>query len=514
METGGRWRRVTHWDWRVIGLVSACIALRWWLVFAGGQYWFPDEKRFWWSGLVVYRLSQGLWKQALEPILDWNQHPGFTCLGCVPVAMDWAWAWLTGVSIGQMPFEATVRFSAVVLSLASVISILLIGTIVRRAGGGRTEALVAMALMAGSNTMFYYSRHTLPYDSSLALTLGSLAVGMCKDKRGRLLFSGWLAGAAFFTYYGYWAIVFVVSATVITWKVADMRETGYRLLWFGIGAATWLGIFAVGRAAVFGRSFLQGMASFAADQRPPMYAEGWSVAWTYLWYAEHGLVIFWMAALVWILWTAMKREPTANYGLTWVAMLGALYGLLILSSVVLGKFVVQGRMARQLVPILCMIGAFASVRLWDMARTALEKRALQMGVILLTLQVAWNFRVPLQQWFPRDVRRLVAAEYGAISQSTTINCLKLEDEFAPSGAPTKPTRYVLLNAQYLARIHGATPPPDGVVVLRFAHPMQFTPYQYEEFTPDERELIRRTDISMRLVDTGVQPELANPATIP
>jgi hypothetical protein len=462
----------------------------------------------------VYRLSQGLWKEALEPILDWNQHPGFTCLGCVPVAMHWAWAWLTGVSIGQMPFEATVRFSAAVLSLASVISILLIGTIVRRAGGGRTEALVAMALMAGSNTMFYYSRHTLPYDASLALALGSLAVGMRKGGWGRLLCSGWLAGTAFFTYYGYWALVLVISATVITWKVASVREIGYRLLWFGIGVMTWLEIFAVGRAAVFGRSFVHGMASFAAITPPQMYAEGWSAPWTYLWYTEHGLLTFWLAALVWILWTARKRRPMADYGLTCVAMVGALYGLLILSSVVLHRFVVYGRTARQSVPFLCLIGAFAGAQLWDMARTAVGRRALQMGAILLILQAAWNFRIPLQQWFPRDVRRLVAAEYGAYNEATTIDCPRMEDEFAPSKAPPQPTRHVLLNAQYLARIHGAKTPPPGVVVLRFAHPMQFTPYQYEEFTPSERELIRATDISMRLVDTRAQPELANPATIP
>jgi hypothetical protein len=514
MTNGGEWLRVARWDWRTLGLIGVCVALRWWLVFAGGQYWFPDEKRFWWSGVVVYRLSQGLWKQALEPILDWNQHPGFTCLGCVPVAMHWAWAWLTGVSVGQMPFEATVRFSAVVLSLASVISILLIGMIVRRAGGNRTEAFMAMALMAGSNTMFYYSRHTLPYDASLALVLGSLAVGMPNGGWARLLFSGWLAGAAFFTYYGYWAIVFVISATVITWKVASVRETGYRLLWFGIGAVTGLALFTIGRVMVFGRSFLQGMASFAAVPRPPMYAEGWSAPWTYLWYAERGFLIVWVAALVWILWSATRHRQMRIYGVTWVAMLGALYGLLILSSVVLCKFVVQGRMARQLVPFLCLIGAFAGVRVWDMAHTAGRRRAFQVGMILLILQASWDFRIPLEQWFPRDVRRLVTAEYGAFSEASTIDCLKLEVEFAPSSAAPQSTRYVLLNAQYLARIQEAKLPPQGAVVLRFAHPMQFTPYQYEEFTPSERQLIRSTDISMRLVDTGAQPELANPPTIP
>jgi hypothetical protein len=410
MATGAGWRRPARWDWRVVGLVGVCVALRWWLVFAGGQYWFPDEKRFWWSGLVVYRLSQGLWKLALEPILDWNQHPGFTVLGCVPVAIHWAWAGLTGRSIGGMPFEATVRFGAAVLSLASVISIVLTGTVVRRAGGDRREALLAMALMAGSNTMFYYSRHTVPYDVSMALALGSLAVGMRKGGWGRLLCSGLLAGVAFFTYYRYWAIVSVISGTVILWRARNVREVGYRFLWFTLGPLAWFLIFTVGCAVVFGRSFIQGMVSFAATISPEMYAEGWSAPWTYLWYTEHGLSVCWLAALAWVLWMARTRRQIAGYGLAWVAMLGAVYGLLVLGSLWLTSLAVYGRAARQLVPFLCLIGAFAGMRLWDAASTTRGKRILQTGGILLMLQAAWNFRVPLQQWFPRDVRRLVAAE--------------------------------------------------------------------------------------------------------
>jgi len=505
--------RVARWDWRVAGLLTVCVALRWWLVFAGGQYWLLDEKRFWWSGVVVYRLGQGRWKWALEPILDWNQHPGFTRLGCLPVTIHWAWAGMTGMSVGQMSFEPTVRFSAAVLCLASVIAIALIGTIVRRAGGDRRESLLAMALMAGSNSMFYYSRHTVPYDVSLALALGSLAVGMQKGRWGCSLLSGWLAGAAFFTYYRYWAVVCVISGTVIIWNASSLREVGYRFLWFSLGPLALFLIFSVGRAVVFGRSFIQGMVSFAATVSPEMYAEGWSATWSYLWYTEHGLLVCWLAALAWILWMAKTRRQVAGYGLAWVAMFGAVYGLLILGSLWLSSLAVYGRAARQLVPFLCLIGAFAGVRLWDSTSTTWGKRMLQTGGILLVLQAAWNFRVPLQQWFPRDVRRLVAAEYGPVVEDTTIDCAKMRDEFAPPAA-AQPTRYMLLNAQYLAHIHGAKPAPKGDTVLHFAHPMQFVPYQYDEFTPSERKLIRGTDISMRLVDTAAERGLANPATIP
>jgi hypothetical protein len=42
-------------------------------------------------------------------------------------------------------------------------------------------------------------------------------------------------------------------------------------------------------------------------------------------------------------------------------------------------------------------------------------------------------------------------------------------------------------------------PPGHAVLARAPHPLQFLPYQYEGYTPDERDKLRSTDISMRLV---------------
>ena len=42
---------------------------------------------------------------------------------------------------------------------------------------------------------------------------------------------------------------------------------------------------------------------------------------------------------------------------------------------------------------------------------------------------------------------------------------------------------------------------DGRV--RFTHPLQFLPYQYEGFEPMERQVLRSNDIAMRLIDSGV-----------
>jgi hypothetical protein len=47
--------------------------------------------------------------------------------------------------------------------------------------------------------------------------------------------------------------------------------------------------------------------------------------------------------------------------------------------------------------------------------------------------------------------------------------------------------------------------------MRFAHPLEFLPYQYEGFEPMEREVLRRLDISMRLIDRGTARADAAPA---
>jgi hypothetical protein len=37
-------------------------------------------------------------------------------------------------------------------------------------------------------------------------------------------------------------------------------------------------------------------------------------------------------------------------------------------------------------------------------------------------------------------------------------------------------------------------------VYEAPHPLTFLPYQYEGYTPEQRRVLRSTDISMRLID--------------
>ena len=108
-----------------------------------------------------------------------------------------------------------------------------------------------------------------------------------------------------------------------------------------------------------------------------------------------------------------------------------------------------------------------------------------------------NFRQPLQQRFPRDLISEITAKYGPVDFDSTVEGPPLPDTHEPS-------RLVLLNAQHLYHPRASRPTlsPGIIEVMRFPHPLQFLPYQYEGFDPIERQVLRNSDIAMRLIDIG------------
>jgi hypothetical protein len=146
---------------------------------------------------------------------------------------------------------------------------------------------------------------------------------------------------------------------------------------------------------------------------------------------------------------------------------------------------IYGRLARQLVPFLCLATGSAS--------TALRKPWRCLALAFLLVSAAFNLREPLLQRFPYDFAREAGLGRLPMARETTV----LGPESAPQGS-----RYILLNARYLHPVLGTKPPPEGRVLLRARHPFEYEPYQYESHTKAERHILRSTDISMRLVDTG------------
>jgi hypothetical protein len=208
------------------------------------------------------------------------------------------------------------------------------------------------------------------------------------------------------------------------------------------------------------------------------------------------LLLVWIAAACFVVvgptgWNSRRQHTAA----TWVFAAIFIYLALGCSSAIFHVFVVMGRQARQVVPFLCLATAAAAVELLERRRWS--SWIVVAGVVALLAQTGWNFKQPLQQRFPRDVIGEITTKYGPIDFENTIEGPPLTHEHVES-------RWVLLNAQHLYNPRAPRPPlPSSIIeVTRFRHPQQFLPYQYEGLRPTERQVLRGSDISMRLIDIG------------
>jgi hypothetical protein len=476
---------------RPLILLLACASLlRLVLVVQGGQLYWPDE-RLYTQVLDIFDLHQGQWLEIVKALVSTQEHLGFALLSAAPAALQLA----LGHALSRSG-NGLMILPGVVLSLASVIAIALVYAIARRAGRDRTEALVAAVLMASATTMFYYSRHLLPYDSSLALALLALWCGLGTLRRDSMA-CGVAASAAFMTYNGYWLLVGVVIALHVCHEGrTTIRSAAMRAIYAGAGFAVVPAVVMLIEQATGAPLLLTGMRRLAGTVTDGYAPEGFSLPWAYLWHAEHGLLLAWIAAVVFVImgrpeWNSRRRQTAT----TWVIAAVVIYLGLGLSSALLHVFVVMGRQSRQLVPFLCLATAAAAVELLERRRWS--SWIVATCALALALQGAWNFRQPLQQRFPRDVIAEITAKYGPIDFENSIQGPPLTHEHVES-------QWVLFNAQHLYHPRAPRPPlPASLLeVMRFPHPLQFLPYQYEGFEPMERQVLRSNDITMRLIDIG------------
>ena len=474
----------------LILLLALASLLRLVLVVQGGQLYWPDE-RLYTQVLDIFDLHRGRWIEILKAIFSTQDHLGFALISAIPAAVHFSIA-----AAMRRSTDALMVLPAFILSQASVVSIALVYAIALRAGRDRLEALLAAVLMACTATLFYYARHLLPYDSAMMLALVALWYGIGASPRDSLL-CGVFAGAAFITYNGYW----LLAGTVLLLHMArEGRTTAAAAFRRGVYAA--IGFVTIPLVVMLvelmtgAPLLLGGMRRLAGTVTDGYAPEGFSVPWAYFWHAEHGLLLVWIAAALFaVLARAGWDRPRLRTATTWVLAAAFIYLALGVTSAALHIFVVMGRQSRQMVPFFCLATAAVVAQLLEWRRRS--SRVIAVCAAALVLQTAWNFRQPLVQRFPRDVIAEITARYGPIDFDNTI-------EGPPPAHEHVESQWVLFNAQHLYHPRGprAPLPPALLEVMRFRHPLQFLPYQYEGFAPTERQVLRGNDIAMRLVDAG------------
>ena len=446
--------------WSIL-IISAILRVI--LCVSGGQDYWPDERRD-----NPDRILQALLDRDYREIfggLDDPHRPVFTALAVIPVAI--------GRVTGHTP---TVK--ALFFSVASIITIWLLAAVARELGADEVESLLAAGLLAISTSFLYWSRHLMSYDLAMMFALVALLVGIRRGATfGRLYLSGVVSGLVFLTYPGYWTTVAAVAAFCIMRRSTTVRDDVLNSFVILAGILTLPGLaIAISRAS--GGQMYERLATYSNMIAEGSFQEGWSLPFEYLWHTEHLLLVFWVASVV---WAVTRSDVSARVG---AGVFGALliYALLVASSVGLSKFVVYGRLSRQLVPFLCLVAAAALSSWWH--SPAPRARFAAFAIVgILVIQAAVNFWQPLMQSFPTDfIARnspdtVVAARY---QQLIWVNTKHL----FPAPEPV-------------------TLPPHHVTLAVARHPLEFLPYQYEGFSPERRAVLRSTDIRMQLV--GVLP---------
>lgn len=491
------WIRRFNRFWRencwLILLLLVSLFLRWILILRGGSLFFPDESsnlQFWG---VFRRLIESGPITALDSFLSIFSHTGFFFVISIPAVVQYTIVRLSGLP-GDIPsMRETIWMPIMFLSIASMACIGLSYAIARRTGASKLEALLAALLIASSASMFYYSRHLLPYDSSMALALLALWIGLGSKSSPRELFAFSLAiGLSFMTYYGSWALVIIVMLISIwrargSWQAMLVRGTAGLL---GIIAfPTLMTIISILRGST---PFVLGMMRFSGTIKQGDPSEGWTMIWEYLWHAEHGLVLVWGIGLVALVSLSGRLTYlTKVRGWLWLMAAMLIYVLLVFTSNGLGVFVVYGRLARQLVPFLCLMaatGIYQGFKLYNH-----RSRVLGLAItLLIVIQAMFNFIQPMSQQWPRDIAQKATLAFGQIQRDVSILGPRHSNSFS---------RYVILNIDYLYPVVGKKDPPIGCILFTVPHPFEYLPYQYEGFDAKARKILRITNISVRLIDT-------------
>jgi xanthosine utilization system XapX-like protein len=442
-------------------IMTMSLGLRIVLVVSGGQFYWGDESRYSQSRQIADALGHGDVLFTFQRMGN-GQHPLFGVIGAVPAVVE------------RLTHEDP-RIPGVFFAVFSTLNIGLLALIAKRCGATDAEALVAGGLLALCNSFFYYARHLLPYDVAMCAGLWALCIGLGRGGRRSSVLCGVAAACTFLTYTGYWTLGGI--ALVMHVIGADRITTAIRRAAFGaLGLAGTIGVVVVG-CAMRGKNLAGAFFEFSHEIHQGDFSEGWSLPWEYLWHAEHLMLGLWLFGVVWALARARSGALPRSAYVGLLAFILAYVSLAVLSAVT-QTFVVYGRLARQMVPFLCLVTASALYGTFESLSPRVRAVCMPALAGLLIAQAVFNFQTPLRQTFPAEFLREAR-----------------DKARVPVGA-----ELIGINTKY--PYPGPEPvilPPRYSVLAAAPHPLQFLPYQYEGFNPAQRRVLRSANLEMRLI---------------
>ena len=473
-------------------IVALAWAIRLVLACRGGVMFYPDEWRYFTGIKGMNFLVQGNLRDCAHTLLAAGGHSGFA-FASIPALLAQG---LLRVTMGLHP-EDTLWVATLWFTFLSALIPAAVHALARRRGFSRREALLAALLVAVCVSMARYSRHLFPYDSSMLMLLAGWWLAEDPAGRKRCLFPGGvLIGTGVWIYNGYWSLALTASLFA-AWRILRLSlPAGRRIRDITLIAAgavlPVMSIFLVSRLTDAGVAEKLAYHSKSLVGGSP--SEGWWVPWVYFWHSEGLLFPFLLAGMV-LAW--QRRSAPGRWAATAVLVL---YALLVATSNGLGLWPVFGRLARPLLPLLCMAAACG----WAGLPGLKPSRALLPGAAAGLLAL-WNLSVPYREQFPSDILpRLLREHPGEVRVFPQNIGQRLP--YAEPYLLDPAARYVFTNHAIPKCVEGHLPPPPGRVLWSRPHSCQLPYNHYNGYLAHERKWLRTEDFSMKWIDT--RPETA------
>lgn len=502
-----RWQlRTTHW----LALIMLCaLFLRLLLIVNGGQFYFPDEKRYRHGMLAAESFIEADFGRGIDRLLQYNNHHGFSAVAFIPalahgIILQLFSSLNPSTTKYWFALDAGYQLPALLFSIPSVLCIGMIFLLARRAGAPAQEALVASFLLAASNVIYVFSKHFLPYDTSLLIGLAALwlAIHSRAASFRHSMAVGVTIFLCFWIYNGHATFAILIASVHCIYHARKPRTILLRGFAMATGAATLFLPIVLYNLYASNVDVLAALLSFSTTVDQGDFKEGVVFPLLYFFDSEAGIALLWLLGLVLAGWRLRQHWRTGGQerAILWFACLLALYLFIAFLSAGLQLFVVYGRVTRTMAPFIVLVCAYAFTPI--MAR--LGQRASIVFVLAVSALALANFVPAIRQEYHIEVARRVRNAYNDVAFETTLNAPV--KNYVWIGGKRPNARYLLLNAGYYYPLSGIADRPDGDVLLAVSHPFNHRPWQYEGLTAEMRDLVNSHEFKIWLIDTRPDEE--------
>lgn len=476
-------------------LLLFSIGIRVYLALSGGQFYWGDEIRFEHAQKAAQLALQGLYSQALSP---------------ESLSIEHIWYKLTAAFLEYCRIKAGLgpEFSYIVFSQFSALNIVLVWLIALTLHASRLEAFLSASFMAATASMLFFSRHLVPYDMALTYWLAALLI-VSKDRPSfpSLFLCGVLSALCFLSYNGCWFLLPSIPLVYIIRQRRSFRTLGLGHLVMGLGliSALYLIVALTGRTVA---SSLHEFAEFSTTVTMGDYGDGWIFPIEYLWYCD-GFVFVYQTATFFVLASLVAAARSNEREKIIIAVLIVTYLLLAGSSAIMRIFVVYGRTARILVPLLSLAAGNITARYVLRPGCGFFRRA-GFWTLLLAL-TAHNYWPPVTMVFSDRFMKPLGALYGGFftnkafwfsdsgdPEPSSISCPEFIIAHHPSPRSYIPYRYE--STSRATREFMATRNYEHVFLkCRFDLPQLDIDFFHKKIPPD----IMTTGIAQRVTQLGM-----------